>query len=316
MARKNAKNDTSTPTNPSTQATSSSHKKKKKKGNPLIAVLIILVGVGVLLYPVVATQWNNFGQQRAADEYAKLEKSAPPEVLDTAWEDAHRYNESRPVSAQVMDAWNDHANESSPEYQQYLQYLSQLAETDAMGQIMIPSIKSKLPIYHGTGPSALDRGVGHLYGTDLPVGGENRHAVLSAHTGIQTATLWDNLVKVKEGDAFYVAVSGHKLKYEVDQIKVVTPDHTDDLGREPGKDYITLITCTPYGINTHRLLVRGHQVPMDPSEEKVFEESTVVWQWWMWAIVAAAALVLALLAWWLRKNSRKAQRSNLTQRSN
>ncbi|CAB0581795.1 class C sortase [Corynebacterium diphtheriae] len=215
-----------------------------------------------------------------------------------------------------MDAWNDHADESSPEYHQYLQYLSQLAETDAMGQIMIPSIKSKLPIYHGTGPSALDRGVGHLYGTDLPVGGENRHAVLSAHTGIQTATLWDNLVKVKEGDAFYVAVSGHKLKYEVDQIKVVTPDHTDDLGREPGNDYITLITCTPYGINTHRLLVRGHQVPMDPSEEKVFEESTVVWQWWMWAIVAAAALVLILLARWLRKNSRKAQRSNLTQRSN
>lgn len=310
MARNNAKSDTSSPTNSSTQATSSSHRKKKKKGNPLIAVLIILVGVGVLLYPVVATQWNNFGQQRAADEYAKLEKSAPPEVLDTAWEDAHRYNESRPVSAQVMDAWNDHTDESSPEYQQYLQYLSQLAETDAMGQIMIPSIKSKLPIYHGTGPSALDRGVGHLYGTDLPVGGENRHAVLSAHTGIQTATLWDNLVKVKEGDAFYVAVSGHKLKYEVDQIKVVTPDHTDDLGREPGNDYITLITCTPYGINTHRLLVRGHQVPMDPSEEKVFEESTVVWQWWMWAIVAAAALVLILLAWWLRKNSRKAQRSN------
>ncbi|CAB0678916.1 class C sortase [Corynebacterium diphtheriae] len=303
MARNNAKNDTSSPTNPSTQATSSSHKKKKKKGNPLIAVLIILVGVGVLLYPVVATQWNNFGQQRAADEYAKLEKSAPPEVLDTAWEDAHRYNESRPVSAQMMDAWNDHADESSPEYQQYLQYLSQLAETDAMGQIMIPSIKSKLPIYHGTGPSALDRGVGHLYGTDLPVGGENRHAVLSAHTGIQTATLWDNLVKVKEGDAFYVAVSGHKLKYEVDQIKVVTPDHTDDLGRELGKDYITLITCTPYGINTHRLLVRGHQVPMDPSEEKVFEESTVVWQWWMWAIVAAAAFVLILLAWWLRKGT-------------
>lgn len=311
MARNCANSDTPSPTHSNSQTMSAPHRQKKKKNNPLIAVLIILIGVGVLLYPVVATQWNNFGQQRAADEYAKLEKSAPPEVLNTAWEDAHRYNESRPVSAQVMDAWNDHADESSPEYQQYLQYLSQLAETDAMGQIMIPSISSKLPIYHGTGPSALDRGVGHLYGTDLPVGGDNRHAVLSAHTGIQTATLWDNLVKVKEGDAFYVAVSGHKLKYEVDQIKVVTPDHTDDLGREPGKDYITLITCTPYGINTHRLLVRGHQVPMDPSEEKIFEESTVVWQWWMWAIVAAAALVLILLAWWLRKNFRN--KETLTQ---
>ncbi|AIU33519.1 MULTISPECIES: class C sortase [Corynebacterium] len=283
------------------------HKKKKQsKGNAFVALLIILLGLCVLLYPVISTQWNNYAQLKAADEYSKLEKSTPPEVLDTAWNAAQAYNAERLVSDRVLDAWNDTTDENSPAYQRYRSYLSQLAETDAMGRILIPSIGSDLPIYHGTGERSLSRGVGHLYGTDLPVGGVDRHSVLSAHTGLQNATLWDNLNKVKEGDAFYIAAAGHKLKYQVDHISVVLPEETDALQRVEGQDLITLVTCTPYGINTHRLLVQGHQVPMDPQEEKVFEEgSGMNMQWWMWAILAAAVLTIVLLIAWWRKNFSK-----------
>lgn len=288
-------------------------KKKQSKGNAFVAVLIIFLGLCVLLYPVVSTQWNNYAQLKAADEYSKLEKSTPPEILDTAWNEAQTYNIERLVSDRVLDAWNDVADESSPAYQRYRSYLSQLAETDAMGRILIPSIDSDLPIYHGTGERALSRGVGHLYGTDLPVGGTDKHSVLSAHTGLQNATLWDNLIKVKEGDAFYIAVAGHKLKYQVDKVETVLPEETDSLRRIPGQDLITLVTCTPYGLNTHRLLVQGHQVPLDPKEESVFEDSTgMVWQWWMYAIVVASVLVLLLLIIWWRKNfSEKKQNESL-----
>lgn len=277
---------------------------KKLNTNAIIALVLIVVGLGVLLYPVVATQWNNVMQARAADEYSKLEQSVPPEVLHTAWDQAHQYNaELGDITA--GDAWTTDDDENSPGYQRYRKYLSVLSETDAMGRIIIPSINSDLPIYHGTSEKSLSRGAGHLYGTDLPVGGigngEGRHSALSAHTGLQNATLWDNLVKVKKGDAFYIAAAGQKLKYEVHDVSVVDPSDTSRLRREPGQDLITLITCTPYGINTHRLLVTGHQVPMDPSDESVFESGGLQWQWWMWAIVAAAAVIVLLLILWLRK---------------
>lgn len=177
-------------------------KGKKLNSNTIIALLLIIGGLGVLLYPVVATQWNNLLQARAADEYSKLEKSAPPEVLDTAWNEAHEYNASL-GEVNPGDAWTTSDDESSPEYQRYRHYLDVLGETDALGRIVIPSINSDLPIFHGTSEKSLSRGVGHLYGTDFPVGGvgegEGRHASLSAHTGLQNATLWDNLDKVKKG---------------------------------------------------------------------------------------------------------------------
>lgn len=290
--RRQAKIDPNGTTNP----------QSRKKGNAALAVLIVLVGLGVLLYPVIATQWNNIIQQQAADAYSKLEKSVPTEVLDTAWEEAHRYNAER-SQGPILDAW---ASRRAKDNEPYQEYLHKLHETDAMGRIIIPSIKSDLPIYHGTSEDSLQRGVGHLYGTDLPVGSVDRHSVLSAHTGLQNATLWDNLNKVKEGDAFYIAAAGHKLKYQVDRISVVLPEETDALQRVEGQDLITLVTCTPYGINTHRLLVQGHQVPMDPQEEKVFEEgSGMNMQWWMWAILAAAVLTIVLLIVWWRKNFSK-----------
>ncbi|OFT25854.1 class C sortase [Brevibacterium sp. HMSC08F02] len=279
-------------------------------GNVLIAFVLVVVGLGVLLYPVAATQWNNFQQRRAADEYSQLEKKAPPEALNTAWEDAHAYNADL-GQISVQDAWTTSDDEDSPEYKRYEEYLSVLSETDALGRVVIPSINSDLPIYHGTSEKALTRGAGHLYGTDFPVGGkgkgEGRHSALSAHTGLQDATMWDNLEKVQKGDAFYIAVSGKKLKYEVDDIQVVEPSDTSSIRREEGKDLVTLITCTPYGINTHRLLVTGHRVPMDPSDDSVFDGSGMQWQWWMWAILVAAAVIVLMLIYWWRKSTKAAK---------
>lgn len=277
--------------------------KKKFNSNALIALILIICGLGVLVYPVVATQWNNILQTRAANEYSRLEDAAPVEALDAAWEEAHLYNtELGNISA--SDAWTTSDDQNSPAYQRYEKYLSVLSKTDAMGRIVIPSINSDLPIFHGTSEKSLSRGVGHLYGTDLPIGGvgngEGRHSALSAHTGIPNATLWDNLTKLKKGDTFYIAVSGQKMKYEIHDVKVVEPSDTSSLKREPGKDLITLITCTPYAINTHRLLVTGHQVPMDPTDEAVFEPQGLQWQWWMWAILGACLLILLFLVLWLR----------------
>ena len=189
-----------------------------------------------------------------------------------------------------------------------------------MGRIVLPSINSDLPIFHGTSDRVLARGVGHLYGTDLPVGApgelgedgaippappEGRLSALSAHTGLQNATLWDNLDQIEKGDPVYVAAAGEKLKYEVRDIEVVTPDKTSLLRRTPNKDLVTLITCTPYGINTHRLIITAERVPMDPQEESVFDGQGTTWQWWMWAILAAAAIIVLLLIRWWWKNFRK-----------
>ncbi len=292
---------------------------KKLNANAIIAVFLILAGLGVLLYPVLATQWNNYQQSRAADAYSQLEKGVPPEVLNKAWEEAQQYNANL-GDIDPGDAWTSSDDESSPAYQRYLKYLSVLNQTEAMGRIALPTIKSDLPIFHGTSDRVLARGVGHLYGTDLPVGTpgelgedgaippappEGRLSALSAHTGLQNATLWDNLVQIEKGDPVYVAAAGEKLKYEVRDIEVVTPDKTSLLRRTPNKDLVTLITCTPYGINTHRLIITAERVPMDPQEESVFDGQGTNWQWWMWAILAAAAIIMLLLIRWCRKNFRK-----------
>ena len=310
---------TEQPSAPNTTDATPPRRGKKLNANAIIAVVLILAGLSVLLYPVLATQWNNYQQARAAEAYSQLEKGVPPEALNKAWEEAQHYNANL-GDIDPGDAWTSSDDESSPAYQRYLKYLSVLNETEAMGRIVLPSIKSDLPIFHGTSDRVLARGVGHLYGTDLPVGApgepgedgsippappEGRLSALSAHTGLQNATLWDNLDQIEKGDPVYIAAAGEKLKYEVQKIEVVTPDKTSLLRRTPNKDLVTLITCTPYGINTHRLIITAERVPMDPQEESVFDGQGTTWQWWMWAILAAAAIILLLLIRWWWKNFRK-----------
>nr|WP_306428998.1 class C sortase [Corynebacterium sp. 76QC2CO] len=276
-----------------------------------MASLLVIIGMLVMLYPVVSTVLNNYGTTKAAREYAELEQSLPQEVKDLAWEEAHRYNEERSTGP-ILDPWLQQVREDNPDYSAYLE---QLNLTDAMARMVIPSINVDLPIYHGTSEETLQKGLGHLYGSDLPVGGEGTHSVITGHTGLPNATMFDNLKNVEEGDAFYVQVAGHKLKYEVDQIQVVLPHETDSLRAEEGKDYITLITCTPYGINSHRLLVRGHQVPLEASDQQVFEQSYAPgMQWWMWALIAAVSLVALAFLWWLLRTRKKARTVEIEER--
>lgn len=277
--------------------------KQKSPRSSVLPVLLILIGLAVLLYPVVATQWNNYQQTKVAEDYrAIMEDRAEkdPDSMAKALEAAREYNrEGR--GGPILDAWSSRDAEGNEEYQAYLEQLSGLP---AMAQIVIPSIKVNLPVLHGTSDETLSKAVGHLFGTSLPVGGPDTHAVLTGHTGLTNATLFDNLTEVKEGDAIYLAVFGEKLKYEVHDIEVVLPEETDSLKVQEGKDLLTLITCTPYGINTHRLLVHAHRVPMDPDDSALDNAGPPI-QWWMWAILAVAVLVILFLIWWLRRQKRR-----------
>nr|WP_232241850.1 class C sortase [Corynebacterium ulcerans] len=269
-----------------------------RKKNVFIPVALMIVGLIVMIYPVVSTQMNNWGQLKAAQEYSQLQNSVPQEVKDEEWERAHKYNEER-TTGPIFDPWIGRITADNKDFNAYLK---QINSQDVMGRLVIPSMKADLPIYHGTSDETLQKGVGHLFGSDLPVGGSGTHSVLTGHTGLPNATLFDNLKNVKQGDAFFIQIAGHKIKYIVDQIEIVLPNKTEHLIPVAGKDYVTLITCTPYGINTHRLLVRGHQVPITNSETLQLEKSQgMIWQWWMYVLIAAFIICSIGLAWWLLK---------------
>ncbi|MDD7384598.1 MAG: class C sortase [Actinomycetaceae bacterium] len=264
-----------------------------------LPIVLALVAVGIMLYPVVVTQLKNMEQIRVSANYTKQQSEAAPAELRKALDEARKYNASRNTTGPILDPWLARVSTDNADYQYYL---SQLSTYDVMARIVIPSINLDLPVYHGTSDESLQRGVGHLYGTDLPVGGESTHSVLSAHTGLRNATLFDNLVKVKVGDAIYIGVSGERLKYQVYATEVVLPDQTDSLRVQPGKDLLTLVTCTPYGINTHRLLVHAKRVPLDAAESAAIDDPlTLNWQVWMFALMAASVIIIAIITLWARK---------------
>lgn len=268
----------------------------------VVPALIILVGISVLLYPVVSTQWNNYIQRKVIEEYSSEITEVPQEQLNAAVEAAREYN-ANSGGGPILDPWLARVSEDNQDYQRYL---GQLSGLQAMSQVSIPSIDSSLPVYHGTTEEVLQKGLGHLYGTSLPVGGEGTHSVITGHTGLTTSTMWDNLVDVKESDAIYVNTFGEKMKYQVTSTEVVLPHETESLAQQPGKDLITLITCTPYGVNSHRLLVHAERVPLDPEDETAFDKKNGILQWWMWALLIIALLAIAYLIHWIRKERRKA----------
>ena len=230
----------------------------KKKGNfitPLL-IIILLAGLSLLLYPAASNYWNSFHQTRAIAGYWEDVANMDNETYDRLWQEANAYN------ASLLTRSNAYllSGEQKAEYARLLDVSGQ----GVMGYIEIPEINVSLPIYHGTEDSVLQVAVGHLDWTSLPVGGESSHCVLSGHRGLPSAKLFTNLDKLQEGDTFALRVLNEILTYEVDQILIVEPQDTDALEIEEGKDYCTLVTCTPYGINTHRLLVRGHR--MDNAE--------------------------------------------------
>ena len=266
--------------------------------------ILLLAGILVLLYPVFATQYNNQRQERIASEFSAVAENAGPDAVAENLRRADEYN-LKASESPILDPWLDAQRPGTAQYQDYL---AQLNLNDVMATIKIPSIDVNLPIYHGTDTATLDKGIGHLFGTALPVGGESTHTVLTGHTGLGNATMFDQLTSVKMGDYFYIETAGRHLKYQVTDIRVVLPHETESLNKVEGKDLATLITCTPYGVNTHRLLVTGERVPMD--EEAVAAEAAQVkgsvMKPWMIAVLASVAVILFVAGiLWLRSRKRK-----------
>ncbi|MCB7305033.1 class C sortase [Bariatricus massiliensis] len=244
----------------------------KKKSTTIIVCLIFLAGLSLLLYPFVANQWNNYRQKQLISNYESVvsEKEAAGKIdYKAEMEKAAAYNNALlpsilPDSFAVADATEE-------EDEVYMSCLN-IAEDGMMGMVEIPKINIKLPIYHTTEDTVLQKAVGHLEGSSLPVGGESTHSVISAHRGLPSASLFTDLDKLEEGDHFLIHVLNETLCYEVDKISVVEPEETDSLAVEEGEDLMTLLTCTPYGVNTQRLLVRGHRVPY--VEKEVEDEAS------------------------------------------
>ena len=275
----------------------------KKKGNFLniLLVLVFLVGLSLLLYPSVSDYWNSFHQTRAIATYSEEVANLENEQYDEIWEAAQQYNRS------LTERGNAYV--LSEEQKEAYEELLDVSGLGVMGYIEIPEIDVSLPVYHGTEESVLQIAVGHLEWSSLPVGGESTHCVLSGHRGLPSAKLFTNLDKLAEGDIFLLRVLDEVLTYEVDQILIVEPQDTASLRIEEGKDYCTLVTCTPYSVNTHRLLVRGHRIENQANATSIRVtadamqiEPVIV------APIVAAPLLLCLMLWVLLRDPKKKKR--------
>ena len=240
-------------------------KKKKLSSNitTIILILIFLVGLSVMLYPTVSNYINQRHQSKAIAAYDEKVSEMKPEDYTKYFEAAEKYNKKL--------AKNPSAFYNPDEIKGYEKILD-ISGTGIMGYITIKKLGVELPIYHGTGDEVLQKAAGHLEGSSLPIGGESTHAVISAHRGLPSASLFTDLDQLEIGDHFLIHVLDETLCYEVDQILVVDPEDTSALAVEDGEDLVTLLTCTPYGVNTQRLMVRGHRVPYE--EQAVADEQT------------------------------------------
>ena len=236
-------------------------KKKNNNWTTVFLVLLLLAGVSLLLYPSLSDYWNSMHQTRAIASYAETVSQLDTAQYDEMWKAAQDYNRSL--------AQRETAFALTDEQKAAYESLLDVSGLGVMGYIEIPEIDCSLPIYHGTEESVLQVAVGHLEWSNLPVGGEGTHCVLSGHRGLPSAKLFTNLDKLAVGDTFLLRVLDEVLAYEVDQILIVEPEQVDALGIVPGEDYCTLVTCTPYGINSHRLLVRGHRVENTPEAARM-----------------------------------------------
>ena len=232
----------------------------KRKANKLIIGIIFLAGLSLLLYPFVANQWNNYRQKQLISSYEQTvsEKDAAHEIdYDAELQKAEAYNEA--LLPSILPDSFAVAAASDKEDQSYMDALN-IAGDEMMGIVEIPKIDIKLPIYHTTDEDVLKQAAGHLEGSSLPIGGKSTHAVISAQRGLPSASLFTDLDQLEVGDTFQITVLDRVLVYEVTQTEVVLPEELNGLAAEPGKDLVTLVTCTPYGVNSHRLLIHGERV--------------------------------------------------------
>lgn len=275
-------------------------KKKRNVISTAILVVLLLVGLSVMLYPTVSDWWNSRVQTRAIATYNQSVEQMDTGDKERLLMEAHSYNATLSHLTAPFTNWEDAGN-----YDKILD----ISGTGIMGYISIPKIQVELPIYHGTSAEVLNVAVGHLQGSSFPVGGENTHAVISAHRGLPSAKLFSDLDQLVEGDTFTVTILDEVLTYEVEKIFIVKPDELDKLAIIPGGDYVTLMTCTPYGVNSHRLLVRAHRVDtVYPYNVKVAADAVQLDSMSVVPFIAAP-LFVGLLVFWIVSSKRQKTRS-------
>ncbi len=241
----------------------------KRKISGVLFGLMFLVGFAILIYPTVSNQWNTYRQNQLISSYEELIGKMAEEDFTKEWEKANTFNDTITHNNVFGDVFGEDGDDiKNTEYWQILN----VGNDGVMGYLSIPKINVKLSIYHGTADDVLQTGIGHLNGTKLPIGGESTHSVLAAHRGLPSARLFTDIDQLERGDMFYIHVLDETLAYQVDQIlDMVDKDDSETLQKalqiEEGQDYVTLFTCTPYGVNSHRLLVRGTRVPYNGEEE-------------------------------------------------
>lgn len=253
---------------------------------------VLVAGIAMILYPTVSDWWNGMHQSEAVATYQKAVADTSAQKMQRMWDAAVAYNARLPHDASRFEM----TDEERAEYDSLLD----VTGTGIMGYVSIPKINVELPIYHGTDDATLQIGVGHIPGSSLPVGGEGTHCVISGHRGLPSARLFTDIDQLTEGDLFTLNVCGKSLSYQVDQIRIVLPDELDDLAIDDGLDLCTLVTCTPYGVNTHRLLVRGHRVSV-PGRVAIDGDATQVNPVLAAAVVTAVAALVALLVHGIRQ---------------
>ena len=261
---------------------------KKRDFSTVILILVFLVGLSLVLYPSVSDYWNSFHQSRAIATYAEQVANIDNDIYAQLWEDARAYNQTL--------VGKENRFQITEEERETYESLLNVGGNGIIGYIEIAKIGCSLPIYHGTDDNVLQIAAGHISWTSLPVGGESSHCVLSGHRGLPSAKLFTNLDQLVEGDTFTIRVLDEVLTYEVDQILIVEPEDVSALEIIPGRDLCTLVTCTPYGINTHRLLVRGTRIENEPQAQTVRVTSDAVQiEPLLVAPVLAAPVLLILL---------------------
>ena len=275
-------------------------KKKRNVISTAILVVLLLVGLSVMLYPTVSDRWNSRVQTRAIATYNQSVEQMDTGDKERLLMEAHSYNATLSHLTAPFTNWEDAGNYGK---------ILDISGTGIMGYISIPKIQVELPIYHGTSAEVLNVAVGHLQGSSFPVGGENTHAVISAHRGLPSAKLFSDLDQLVEGDTFTVTILDEVLTYEVEKIFIVKPDELDKLAIIPGGDYVTLMTCTPYGVNSHRLLVRAHRVDtVYPHNVKVAADAVQLDSMSVVPFIAAP-LFVGLLVFWIVSSRQQKTRS-------
>lgn len=270
-------------------------KNEKKNIISIFIALFIIGGIVILLYPFLRFWLSERSESYAIQEYDARYAEIKESERREEWNRAVSYNEQLQPGA-VEDPFSKSLLVSDSAYQSILN----IGDDGMMGYIQIPKINLRLPVYHGTTEAVLEAGSGHMEGTHLPVGGAGTHAVLTGHTGLQSSVLFTNLTQLEENDEFYLTIMGEVLAYRIDQISVVLPTETEGLQAVDGEDYVTLVTCTPYGVNSHRLLVRGQRVPYTPEEieEKIANTGSVID--WM-TVVLIGVIALLIIKFWAKR---------------